>query len=97
MIPVDAAHASLHYSPDRRFRGWIRPSVQITVTVLIPLLPEVQTEDRGKTETAKAIAMKGRLRLGRNALVYSLGSEELHKLSKCPDRTGPPSRRAWWL
>ena len=67
------------------------PCVQITVTVLI-LLPEVQTEDRGKSETAKAIARKGRLRLGRNALVYFLGSEELHKLSKCPDRTGPPGR-----
>ena len=38
MIPLDAAHASVHYPPDRRFRVWIRPSVLITVAVLI-LLP----------------------------------------------------------
>jgi methionine sulfoxide reductase catalytic subunit len=38
MIPLDAAHASVHYPPDRRFRVWIRPSILITVAVLI-LLP----------------------------------------------------------
>jgi sulfoxide reductase catalytic subunit YedY len=38
MIPFDAAHAAVHYPPDRRFRIWIRPSVLITVA-LVALLP----------------------------------------------------------
>ena len=40
MIPFDAAHAAVHYPPDRRFRIWIRPSFLIAaaVLVLLPLL-----------------------------------------------------------
>jgi methionine sulfoxide reductase catalytic subunit len=37
MISFDAAHAAVHYPPDRRFRIWIRPSVVIAVCVLMIL------------------------------------------------------------
>jgi truncated hemoglobin YjbI len=30
MISFDAAHAAVHYAPDRRFRVWIRPSFRLT-------------------------------------------------------------------
>ena len=40
MIEFDAAHAAVHYPPDRRFRIWIRPSLMITAAVLV-LLPVV--------------------------------------------------------
>jgi hypothetical protein len=85
MIPVDAAHASVHYLPDRRFRAWIRPSVRITVTVLI-LLPEAQTEDRWKsdTPTAKAIAKKGRLRLSAECSLYTPRIRGVHEPLQMP-------------
>ena len=38
MIAFDAAHAAVHYPPDRRFRIWIRPSILIAAAVLV-LLP----------------------------------------------------------
>jgi DMSO/TMAO reductase YedYZ molybdopterin-dependent catalytic subunit/thiosulfate reductase cytochrome b subunit len=38
MISFDAAHAAVHYPPDRRFRIWIRPSFLIAATMLA-LLP----------------------------------------------------------
>jgi methionine sulfoxide reductase catalytic subunit len=38
MISFDAAHAAVHYPPDRRFRLWIRPSFAIAAAVLV-LLP----------------------------------------------------------
>lgn len=40
MISFDAAHAAVHYPPDRRFRIWIRPSFLIAAAllVLLPLL-----------------------------------------------------------
>ena len=38
MISFDAAHAAVHYPPDRRFRIWIRPSILIAAAVLV-LLP----------------------------------------------------------
>ncbi|MGA8026976.1 MAG: molybdopterin-dependent oxidoreductase [Bryobacteraceae bacterium] len=38
MISFDAAHAAVHYPPDRRFRVWIRPSFLIAAAVLV-LLP----------------------------------------------------------
>jgi methionine sulfoxide reductase catalytic subunit len=38
MIWFDAAHAAVHYPPDRRFRVWIRPSFLIAAAVLA-LLP----------------------------------------------------------
>ena len=38
MISFDAAHAAVHYPPDRRFRIWIRPSFLIAAIVLV-LLP----------------------------------------------------------
>ena len=37
MISFDAAHAAVHYPPDRRFRVWIRPSMLITAAVLAVL------------------------------------------------------------
>jgi hypothetical protein len=38
LISFDAAHAAVHYPPDRRFRIWVRPSFLITAAVLV-LLP----------------------------------------------------------
>lgn len=40
MISFDAAHATMHYPPDRRFRVWVRPSVVVVAgaAVLLPLL-----------------------------------------------------------
>ncbi len=38
MISFDAAHAAVHYPPDRRFRIWIRPSFLVAAAVLV-LLP----------------------------------------------------------
>ena len=38
MIAFDAAHAAVHYPPDRRFRIWIRPSFLIAAAMLV-LLP----------------------------------------------------------
>ena len=38
MIAFDAAHAAVHYPPDRRHRLWIRPSFLVVAAVLI-LLP----------------------------------------------------------
>jgi len=38
MISFDAAHAAVHYPPDRRFRIWIRPSFPIAAAMLV-LLP----------------------------------------------------------
>src|ERR1017187_9620737 len=40
MISFDAAHAAIHYPPDRRIRIWIRPSILITaaLVVLLPVL-----------------------------------------------------------
>ena len=40
MISFDAAHAAVHYPPDRRFRIWIRPSVLMiaALAVLLPVL-----------------------------------------------------------
>ncbi|MGI8746162.1 MAG: molybdopterin-dependent oxidoreductase [Bryobacteraceae bacterium] len=38
MISFDAAHAAVHYPPDRRLRIWIRPSILIAAGVLV-LLP----------------------------------------------------------
>ncbi len=37
MIKFDAAHEAVHYPPDRRFRIWIRPSILVTIGVLIVL------------------------------------------------------------
>ena len=37
MISFDAAHAAVHYPPDRRFRIWIRPSLLVAVAVLMAL------------------------------------------------------------
>ncbi|MGH9455592.1 MAG: cytochrome b/b6 domain-containing protein, partial [Terriglobia bacterium] len=37
MISFDAAHAAVHYPPDRRFRVWVRPSILIAVGVLVLL------------------------------------------------------------
>ena len=37
MIEFDAAHQAVHYPSDRRFRVWIRPSILITVSILILL------------------------------------------------------------
>ena len=37
MISFDAAHAAVHYPPDRRFRVWIRPSILIAAAVLAVL------------------------------------------------------------
>ena len=37
MISFDAAHAAVHYPPDRRFRIWIRPSILVTIGILIVL------------------------------------------------------------
>ena len=38
MISFDAAHAAVHYPPDRRFRIWIRPSILIAAAVLVRCL-----------------------------------------------------------
>src|SRR5579863_6289609 len=40
MIAFDAAHAAVHYPPDRRFRIWIRPGVLAVAlsAILLPLL-----------------------------------------------------------
>ena len=35
MISFDAAHAAVHYPPDRRFRIWIRPSILIAAAMLV--------------------------------------------------------------
>jgi len=35
MITFDAAHAAVHYPPDRRFRIWIRPSILIATAMLV--------------------------------------------------------------
>ena len=35
MISFDAAHAAVHYPPDRRFRIWIRPSILLAVAMLV--------------------------------------------------------------
>ncbi|MEO6951374.1 MAG: molybdopterin-dependent oxidoreductase [Polyangia bacterium] len=35
MISFDAAHAAVHYPPDRRFRVWIRPSILITLVAIV--------------------------------------------------------------
>ena len=35
MISFDAAHAAVHYPPDRRFRIWIRPSILIALAMLV--------------------------------------------------------------
>jgi methionine sulfoxide reductase catalytic subunit len=35
MISFDAAHAAVHYPPDRRFRIWIRPSILIATAMLV--------------------------------------------------------------
>jgi methionine sulfoxide reductase catalytic subunit len=40
MISFDAAHAAVHYPPDRRFRIWVRPSFLVVAMVLV-LLPVV--------------------------------------------------------
>ena len=37
MIAFDAAHRAVHCPPDRRFRVWIRPSILITIGILILL------------------------------------------------------------
>ena len=37
MISFDAAHAAVHYPPDRRFRLWIRPSIVVALAVLVAL------------------------------------------------------------
>ena len=37
MIKFDAAHRAVHYPPDRRFRIWIRPSILVTIGILILL------------------------------------------------------------
>ena len=38
MVAFDAAHAAVHYPPDRRFRLWIRPSV-LRIAFGLMLLP----------------------------------------------------------
>ena len=38
MISFDAAHAAVHYPPDRRHRIWVRPSL-LVAAALIVLLP----------------------------------------------------------
>jgi sulfoxide reductase catalytic subunit YedY len=38
MIAFDAAHAAVHYPPDRRFRIWIQPSYLMAAAILV-LLP----------------------------------------------------------
>jgi sulfoxide reductase catalytic subunit YedY len=40
MISFDAAHAAVHYPPDRRFRIWVRPSLLIAAALLafLPVL-----------------------------------------------------------
>ena len=38
MIAFDAAHAAVHYPPDRRFRIWIRPSILVAVCIVILLV-----------------------------------------------------------
>jgi hypothetical protein len=40
MISFDAAHAAVHYPPDRRFRIWVRPSILIAAALLafLPVL-----------------------------------------------------------
>jgi methionine sulfoxide reductase catalytic subunit len=35
MISFDAAHAAVHYPPDRRFRIWIRLSILIAAAMLV--------------------------------------------------------------
>jgi len=35
LISFDAAHAAVHYPPDRRFRIWIRPSILIAAAILV--------------------------------------------------------------
>src|SRR6202163_2360585 len=35
MIAFDAAHKTVHYPPDRRFRIWIRPSIPIGAAIAI--------------------------------------------------------------
>ena len=35
MISFDAAHAAVHYPPDRRFRIWVRPSILIAAAMLV--------------------------------------------------------------
>lgn len=35
MVSFDAAHAAVHYPPDRRFRIWIRPSILVGLAVVI--------------------------------------------------------------
>jgi hypothetical protein len=37
MIAFDAAHAAVHYPSDRRFRIWIRPSILVSLAVLVAL------------------------------------------------------------
>ncbi len=37
MINFDAAHAAVHYPPDRRFRVWIRPSVLLIIAAIVIL------------------------------------------------------------
>lgn len=38
MISFDAAHAAVHYPPDRRHRIWVRPSLLVAAAVIV-LLP----------------------------------------------------------
>ena len=35
MISFDAAHAAVHYPPDRRFRIWVRPSIPIGIAAVV--------------------------------------------------------------
>jgi len=37
MIAFDAAHAAVHYPPDRRFHIWIRPSILIALALILAL------------------------------------------------------------
>jgi hypothetical protein len=38
MISFDAAHKTVHYPQDRRFRIWVRPSILIGIAAAIALL-----------------------------------------------------------
>jgi sulfoxide reductase catalytic subunit YedY len=38
MIAFDAAHRTVHYPPDRRFRIWIRPSF-VEIAIGVALVP----------------------------------------------------------
>lgn len=37
MVRFDAAHKTVHYPPDRRFRIWIRPSILVVIALFIVL------------------------------------------------------------